>query len=56
VLPNPFRRTAVGNDKSGEKPGGSYPSPVPGENVFSAIVHNAAGTPTDNRTFSLLAF
>src|SRR5262249_32028978 len=32
------------------------PSPIPGENVFIAIVHNAAGTPVDNRTFSLLAF
>jgi hypothetical protein len=32
------------------------PSPIPGENVFLVIVHNAAGNPTDNRTFSLLAF
>jgi hypothetical protein len=32
------------------------PSPVPGENVFLVIVHNAAGNPVDNRTFSLLAF
>jgi hypothetical protein len=32
------------------------PSPVPGENVFIAIVHNAAGNVVDNRTFSLLAF
>ena len=32
------------------------PSPVPGENVFIVIVHNAAGNPVDNRTFSLLAF
>ena len=31
-------------------------SPVPGETVFIVIVHNAAGTPVDNRTFSLLAF
>jgi hypothetical protein len=28
----------------------------PGENAFIAIVHNAAGTPVDNRSFSLLAF
>jgi hypothetical protein len=32
------------------------PSPIPGENVFHVIVHNAAGDPVDNRTFSLLAF
>ena len=32
------------------------PSPIPGENVFIAIVHNAAGNVVDNRTFSLLAF
>jgi hypothetical protein len=32
------------------------PSPIPGENVFQAIVHNAAGNVVDNRTFSLLAF
>ena len=32
------------------------PSPIPGENVFLVIVHNAAGNPVDNRTFSLLAF
>lgn len=32
------------------------PSPIPGENVFQVIVHNAAGNPVDNRTFSLLAF
>jgi hypothetical protein len=32
------------------------PSPIQGENVFIAIVHNAAGNPVDNRTFSLLAF
>jgi hypothetical protein len=32
------------------------PSPVPGENVFLVIVHNAAGNVVDNRTFSLLAF
>ena len=32
------------------------PSPIPGENVFQVIVHNAAGNVTDNRTFSLLAF
>ena len=32
------------------------PSPTPGENVFIAIVHNAAGNPTDNRTFSLVAY
>jgi hypothetical protein len=32
------------------------PSPIPGENVFHVIVHNAAGNPVDNRTFSLLAF
>jgi hypothetical protein len=32
------------------------PSPIPGENVFIAIVHNAAGGVVDNRTFSLLAF
>jgi hypothetical protein len=32
------------------------PSPVPGENVFIVIVHNAAGNPTDNRTFSLVAY
>ncbi|HSD23577.1 MAG TPA: hypothetical protein VLB79_04545 [Solirubrobacterales bacterium] len=32
------------------------PSPIPGENVFLVIVHNAAGNPVDNRKFSLLAF
>ena len=32
------------------------PSPIPGENVFQVIVHNAAGNVVDNRTFSLLAF
>ena len=32
------------------------PSPIPGENVFLVIVHNAAGNVVDNRTFSLLAF
>jgi hypothetical protein len=32
------------------------PSPVPGENVFHVIVHDAAGNVQDNRTFSLLAF
>ena len=32
------------------------PSPIPGENVFQAIVHNANGAVVDNRTFSLLAF
>ncbi len=32
------------------------PSPIPGENVFQVIVHNAAGAVVDNRTFSLLAF
>jgi hypothetical protein len=32
------------------------PSPIPGENVFIVIVHNAAGNVVDNRTFSLLAF
>lgn len=32
------------------------PSPIPGENVFIVIVHNAAGAVVDNRTFSLLAF
>ncbi len=32
------------------------PSPIPGENVFIVIVHNATGNPTDNRKFSLLAF
>ena len=32
------------------------PSPIPGENVFQAIVYNAAGAVVDNRTFSLLAF
>jgi hypothetical protein len=32
------------------------PSPIPGENVFQVIVHNAAGGVVDNRTFSLLAF
>jgi hypothetical protein len=32
------------------------PGPIPGENVFIAIVHNAAGNVVDNRTFSLLAF
>jgi hypothetical protein len=32
------------------------PSPVPGENVFIVIVHNAAGNVVDNRKFSLVAF
>ena len=32
------------------------PSPIPGENVFQVIVHNAGGNVVDNRTFSLLAF
>ena len=32
------------------------PSPIPGENVFQVIVHNAAGNVVDNRTVSLLAF
>jgi hypothetical protein len=32
------------------------PSPIPGENLFQVIVHNAAGNVVDNRTFSLLAF
>jgi hypothetical protein len=32
------------------------PSPIPGENVFQVIVHNAAGNVVDDRTFSLLAF
>jgi hypothetical protein len=32
------------------------PSPIPGENVFHVLVHNAAGDVVDNRTFSLLAF
>jgi hypothetical protein len=32
------------------------PGPFPGENVFIAIVHNAAGNVVDNRTFSLLAY
>jgi hypothetical protein len=32
------------------------PSPIPGKNVFIAIVHNAAGNVTDNRTFSLVAY
>ena len=34
----------------------AIPSPIPGENVFIAIVHNAAGNVTDNRTFSLVAY
>ena len=32
------------------------PSPIPGETVFQAIVHNAAGNVVDNRTFSLVAY
>jgi len=32
------------------------PSPIPGENVFHVIVHDAGGNVVDNRTFSLLAF
>ena len=32
------------------------PWPIPGENVFQVIVHNAGGNVVDNRTFSLLAF
>jgi hypothetical protein len=32
------------------------PGPIPGENVFIAIVHNAAGAVVDNRTFSLVAY
>jgi len=32
------------------------PSPIPGEITFTVIVRNGAGNPTDNRTFSLLAF
>jgi hypothetical protein len=32
------------------------PGPIPGENVFIAIVHNAAGGVVDNRTFSLVAY
>lgn len=32
------------------------PGPIPGENVFIAIVHNAAGNVVDNRTFSLVAY
>jgi hypothetical protein len=32
------------------------PGPIPGENVFIAIVHNAAGSVVDNRTFSLVAY
>ena len=32
------------------------PGPIAGENVFIAIVHNAAGAVVDNRTFSLVAY
>ncbi len=32
------------------------PSPIPGENVFQVIVHNAAGNVVDNRTFSLVGY